>query len=519
MFDIFAYRHWFNKYFSKRDFLFVFVLIVAYLITRLINLDQFPIFTDEGIYIHWAKIAWKDAAWRFISLTDGKQPLHTWGMIPFLKLFPDNLLLGGRLFSVLTGFVSLTGLFLFLSYVFSKRTGYIGAIFYIFTPMFMFYDRMALADSAVNAGFIWILFGTVLLIQTLRLDVALLLGMVSGFALLAKSSTQMFMGLGIFAPILLKVKKQKRFVKNTANYFVLYLVAMAIAFVIYNVQRLTPYLHYVAEKNNTFVMTFQEFSKNPSAVLFSNIPIIPVYVASEMAYVLAFIGLAGFYFMYKRHKRMAMYLAIWIILPFIAIAALAKVIFPRYIMFFATLLTIPAAVLMSEVKDKRVPIVLGAVYVASIAYFNYTIWFDNKNIPFPPVDRGQYVESFNAGWGIKDMITFSREKAKDRPVILVAEGNFGVIADMLESSLAMSDTNISVRGYWPLDLAQLKENQAALVDHNVFVVFSHREEFPADWPIRLIKKYPKPGGKYNYYLYELLPSMTIGRAPFFLTSR
>src|SRR3989344_1460446 len=163
MFDIFAVISWVKKNFSKKDFLLILILLIVYFSTRLFNLDKFPIFSDEGIYIHWAKVAWHDASWRFISLTDGKQPLQTWGTIPFLKLFPDNALLAGRLFSVITGFAALIGMFTLLFYLFNKKTAFVGCFICVFTPYFLFYDRMALVDSAVNAGFIWILFFSILL--------------------------------------------------------------------------------------------------------------------------------------------------------------------------------------------------------------------------------------------------------------------------------------------------------------------------------------------------------------------
>src|SRR5262249_54586465 len=139
-----------RKRFNKRDLFFVWLIVGLYLTTRLLKLDQWPIFSDEGIYIHWAKAALRDAAFNFISLTDGRQPLQTWGTIPFLKLFPKNALFAGRLFSVATGFIALLGIFTLLSYLFNKKTAFIGAFFYIFTPYFLFYDRMALVDSAVN---------------------------------------------------------------------------------------------------------------------------------------------------------------------------------------------------------------------------------------------------------------------------------------------------------------------------------------------------------------------------------
>src|SRR3989338_11077668 len=195
MFDVFKVFSFLKKTFSRKDVLLIIFLIGLYFLTRLINLDKFPIFSDEGIYIRWAKVAWHDASWRFISLTDGKQPLQTWGTIPFLKLFPDNALLAGRLFSVAAGFAGLTGMFILLFFLFGKRTAVMGSFIYIFTPYFLFYDRLALVDSGVNAGFIWILFFSILLVKSQRLDVALMFGLITGFSLLAKSSVRIFLAL------------------------------------------------------------------------------------------------------------------------------------------------------------------------------------------------------------------------------------------------------------------------------------------------------------------------------------
>src|SRR6185369_10579147 len=103
---MFEYKHiiaFFRKHFTWTDVLFIGGIIALFLAIRLINLDHFPIFSDEGIYLNWAKIAKNDANWRFISLTDGKQPLQTWLTIPLLHFFPANALLAGRLMSVFTG--------------------------------------------------------------------------------------------------------------------------------------------------------------------------------------------------------------------------------------------------------------------------------------------------------------------------------------------------------------------------------------------------------------------------------
>jgi len=196
MFDIFKILSFLRKTFSRKDVLLMILIIALFFLTRLIKLDQFPIFSDEGIYIRWAKVAWKEAQWRFISLTDGKQPLQTWGTIPFLKFFPDNALLAGRLFGVTGGLISLIGFFVLTFYLFGKTAAMIGSFLYVFTPYFLFYERMALVDSWVNAGFIWIFLFLIHLVKERELSTASILGLSGGFFLLAKSSVRIFLMLG-----------------------------------------------------------------------------------------------------------------------------------------------------------------------------------------------------------------------------------------------------------------------------------------------------------------------------------
>src|SRR3989339_948432 len=222
MFDIFKILDFLKKTFTRKDVLLIILIASLFFLTRLINLDQFPIFSDEGIYIRWAKVAWHDASWRFISLTDGKQPLQTWGTIPFLKFFPDNALLAGRLFSVTTGLIALVGTFSILFFLFGKTSAFIGVFLYIITPFFLFFDRISLVDSGVNAGFIWILFLTIILAKKRKLETALILGFVGGFFLLAKSSVQIFLMLGVFTPLLFLEKDWKKLLKNALNYYLLF---------------------------------------------------------------------------------------------------------------------------------------------------------------------------------------------------------------------------------------------------------------------------------------------------------
>ena len=504
MFDIFKILSFIKKQFNRKDVLIIVLIIASFFATRLINLDKSPIFSDEGIYIRWAKVAWHDASWRFISLTDGKQPLQTWGTIPFLKLFPDNALLAGRLFAVATGFVAITGIFSILFFLFGKTSALIGTFLYVVTPFFIFFDRIALVDSGVNAGFIWILFLTIVLAKNRKLETALILGFIGGFFLLAKSSVQIFLMLGVFAPLLFFQKDWKKLFKNALNYYFLFGFSFIIALVIYNVQRLSPFFQFVDKKNLSFVLSFDELIKAPFKLFFNNVGLTPLYIWWESGFVMPLLAVLGIITLAKKDRRLAGYLFIWFILPFIAIIFFTKVLFPRYMIFFASLFLILSTYFLANISKKLKTIFLILIIFA-VSYFDYTIIFDYKNIPFPQVDRGQYIEGWPAGWGIKEFIDFARRQSQAKPVVIIAEGNFGMAGDVLDVFLKRSDKDkITIKAYWPLGEEQLRENLPLLKDNYVYAFFSHKEEFPDSWPLKHFKTLTKPGNQSTFRIFELI---------------
>ncbi len=503
MFDITTYTQWVKKNIRLKDVFLYGIILLLFFASRVVRLDKFPIFTDEGIYIRWAKIAWHDANWRFISLTDGRQPLQTWVTIPFLRFFPNNMLFAGRLFAVLSGFFTLSGLIVLAYYLFGKKASFIAGLLYILTPFFLFYDRLALVDSAVNAGFVWSLFFLILLGRTLRLDVAIIYGLTAGIALLTKSSSRLFVGIGIFTPVLFIKKGSRGLGKKLLNFYILYGLSALLALAIYNIQRLSPFFHFVDEKNKTFVMTFSQFLQTPFMRFPVNIWLIPYFIFSESGYVLCFLGLVGLFMLFKKDWQLAAYFLLWILVPYTAISFFAIVVYPRYLIFIVTLLLLLATYLFTHVK-KNVFIISSILFLLSVAYFDYTILFAMNKIPLPPVDRGQYIEGISAGTGVREIVEYAREHSIDKPVVLVAEGNFGVVGDMLEASLRSTD-RITIKGYWPLDEKNLVENQPLVKENHVYVVFSHRTEFPGIWPITKIQTYEKPGGTSSFALFELKP--------------
>ena len=87
-------------------------------------------------------------------------------------------------------------------------------------------------------------------------------------------------------------------------------------------------------------MPISEFIKNPFGVILPNLKIIPYYVFSELGWLTGFLGIIGLIALFKNNFGLGLYFSIWLLVPYLAIAGFSRVIFPRYLIFLATLLTI-----------------------------------------------------------------------------------------------------------------------------------------------------------------------------------
>ena len=134
------------------------------------------------------------------------------------------------------------------------------------------------------------------------------------------------------------------------------------------------------------------------------------------------------------------------------------------------------------------------------------MWFDYKKIIFPPTDRGQYVIGQTVGYGAKEIIEYARGKSKEKEVIILAEGDFGMLGDILDTFLRPGD-KIFIKGYWPLTDKELSLHQKTyLKNKQVFIATAHQLEYPQNWPVRLIRSYYKADRKSVIHLLELTKS-------------
>lgn len=506
------------KFLKKHFVLLASALLIAfYFFTRVYNLLGIPMFTDEAIYIRWAQIAGNDAAWRFISLTDGKQPMFVWIAMILMRFFDDPLV-AGRVVSVLAGFFSMCGIFLVTNTLFkNKYISLLASLFYILLPFSLVYDRMALYDSLVSMFIIWGLYVQILFVRNNRLDLAMILGIIAGLGMLTKSSDSFILILLPFSLVLFDFKT-KKWKSRLFKLVGLALVTLVLANAIYAILRLSPFFHIITEKNYLFIYSPSEWLQHPFTYFINNLRTLfgwfMVYVTPSFLILVIMAFLLG-----KKYLKENLFLLLWFIVPFIALCLFGKLLYPRYILFMTmSLLPLAAYTLFTLCAKAKTVWMKGLVFVVFLSlfvYHDYYIITDFAKAPVPKSDKSQFITDWPAGVGVNETVMFLREKAKSQKIFVGTGGTFGLMPYSLEIYLH-DNPNVKTMGYWPIDNFPPKEIIDAAKKMPTYFVFyqscascPNAGVAPAEWqqlspvtltPILQIERLEK--GKF-YTLYQI----------------
>jgi 4-amino-4-deoxy-L-arabinose transferase-like glycosyltransferase len=505
----------------KLELTFAAVLGVLYFLFRLPYLTSLPIFTDEAIYIRWAQISLNDASWRFISLTDGKQPMFVWGAMAMMKLFADPLL-AGRMTSVACGFLAMIGLW-FLTYELFKNRwiAFLTALLFVFYPFAQVYDRMALYDSMVGMFAIWALYFSVLLVRWLRLDIAYTLGGIIGLGMLTKTSA--FFNLGLLpATLLLFDIKKPQLLRRLIIWGVLTIIVAGIAFGLYSVLRLSPFFGVIDEKNSLFVYPVNEWIQHPFTFFIGNLRGLTIWLYQYLKLPYVLLILVSLVFL-KRFWREKIMLTLYFLAPFIFLALFGKVIFPRFI-YFMSLYLLPLAgwglyevitvfdkTLLkkqaSRLKHNVLAIGIVSVFLFYPGFVSLQFIADPVSVPIANADSSQYINGWTAGWGVKESIAFFDKEAADKKIFIGTEGTFGLLPYALEMYL-LQNKNITIKAFWPVGDTLPEEALAAAETMPAYFIFYQPEHtvIPPSYPVKLLKEYKAGNSEFSYRIYQITPN-------------
>lgn len=455
----------------KRELITAGFLLGLYLLLRLVALTQLPIFTDEAIYLRWAQIAKNDANWRFISLTDGKQPFFIWLVMLSMRFVSDPLV-AGRIVSVGAGLCSMLGLFFLGREAFKSRwVGLISSALYVVFPFSLVYDRLALYDSLVGTFAIWGLYFTIVLVRRAQLDRALLMGFVTGAAVLNKTSGFFTIYLLPFALVIFDFRQKYAKVKLfRLTGLAILVVAMTYGF--YSILRLSPFFYIINEKNALFVYPLSEWMKHPFTFFLSNLRALCDWYLRYVGLPMTIVMLGSIFVSrhFTREKALAM---LWFVLPFIALALMGNTLYPRYILFMTLpLLPLAAFTLVKLYKKLSLKVSLTVYFLAVIYWLiaDLLILTYFAGSPIPQSDKSQYLTGWPAGVGVKEATAFFMQEAKKGPIYIGTEGTFGLMPYALELSL-VDNPNVTIKGFWPISELPPVDLTVAALKKPTYVLF------------------------------------------------
>lgn len=500
----------------RKELLLLIVLIAVYFILRLPNLTLQPIFADEAIYIRWAQVMRAESTLRFLPLSDGKTPLFMWVMIPLLKFIHDPLL-AGRLLSVISGFLTLLGVFFLSKRVFNIRTAFWASLLYVITPYTVFFDRMALVDSMLSGFTIWVVYFAIVLVSNLRLDISMILGYLLGGAILTKTPGMLNF---FILPFSIVAFSRKKIGKHTLlNLLIVWIVAIIIALAMYNILRLGPNFHLLSSRNADYIFSPTELAGRPLDPFIPHFHDIADWFPKLLTWPILLCIVMGIgYLLYGLWQQSfqgtllyGVVILIWAFIPLLLNMAFLKTFTARYLLTSIPLLLILAGFGVTKLLPrlayiKRLPIALMLIVLLPLPlYFDYFLLTSPGDAPLPKEERKGYFEDWTAGYGFSDIAKFLIKKSQDRKVVLGTAGFFGTLPDGIQ--IYLDKSNISIVGSGATISAQIRN---AAKDNETYFIGNKRDLEGSINNVVLVKEYLKQKPLDNSpqdatVLYQVLP--------------
>ncbi len=459
---------------SITEVLFLAGLTGLYFITRLRGLQLFPIFTDEAMYIHIAQIINENRENLFLTKINALKPLFIW-MIAVYQDYITDPILAGRLVSVTAGMVSILGIYFLARELFSKRVGKVSAIIYLFCPYFIFYERLALMESLVNAFGIWIVWVSFRIAKEneVKKGKFILLGSLLGLAFFTKSTALIFFPAPVIIFIMWKTYNKQNFFKYI-SWTVLLILLINLPYFLTD-QTIGFQKRHPIFSGTTYYISFEKILQFPLDIWWNNISSLYVNLMIYLTFPIFLLTTFGFIFILTTRNKTGATLFLLFLIPVLIIILIGKIIFSRYY-----LVTIPPLIILSgwalvnlasSISEKRN--ILGSnqkqmlifIFILLINFegmaFAINISKDPFKAFFPNFDRFQYLISPLSGHGIKQAAEFLILKSREEPINVMTSWSQGNPQDGIMIYLwKKPDINIIPALWWPVQKQLLPKGKS-----------------------------------------------------------
>lgn len=486
---------------------------IFYLVTHFIGLTALPVFADEAIYIRWSQLIIDDwQRYLFFPLNDGKTPIFVWLMVPFLKVFQDQLL-AGRVLSVLVGLAQVFVIGRVIKSLGGSRGAqFIGMLLTTILPFWFFYHRIALMDGLMTLFIsisLWILIKLALHLELKKslphtVIFTVTAGIAFGLAILSKVPA-LFFGPGFVFIALFPLNKHQFKLLLPKIFWIG--AAGAVGIALFLLLKLNPAFGQLFLRGQNFTYSTSELLAGDWMNSLRNVPRFFGWLLFYLTPGVIFFSFLGLLSSTLRKRTLfLLVLAALFCGPFIVFG---KTVYPRYLLPASIFFTVSASLVIDKLlkiqnKVRYVTIgLLGFVTLWSV-YSMLMSLFNVSQVPYVIIDIEQYRAEWSAGYGVKEASDFIIEQAKQGKVVVATEGYFGTLPDGILLYLHNQDvSNIEVFGIgepvrgMPKDFVA-KAGQAKFA---YVMVNSHRMK-SSDTRLHKIMSYPRPFGAPSFDIYE-----------------
>lgn len=398
-----------------------FWLVIFFWSLRLTNLTTIPIYNDEAIYLDWGWRELHAPGHLFYSLYDAKPPLLMW-LFGLAEMVIPNPLLAGRLVGVIFGFVTFLGIYLVARRLYDQFVACLAVLLYTVIPIFSFFDRQALMESAVGAVGVWIFYGLVRWQDSRSLIWAPVVGGVTGLGLFIKGSAVIFVVLA--AGFLAWDLVHRRQVRQTL--FFSYLAGLTAVIILLPLLSQGEFWR-TLPSNTRFSLSGAEIASVPllhwANNFWKNAQIVFWHLTPTLV-VLTLVGLV-----HKQTKfPLLMY---WLAGGIICQTLIIRSVVERYLVGYLPLSVVAAAAVFAayrKINDRNFfptgIFFLWPVAITAIQLVNPPGYFDLMG-RFSRFAQREYIDGITSGYGINHAVAFFSEKARFGPIFVGVALNTG----------------------------------------------------------------------------------------------
>jgi 4-amino-4-deoxy-L-arabinose transferase-like glycosyltransferase len=465
-------------------------ILAAALLLRAHNLlSMFPILVDESIYLRWAEIIDHQGQW-FISLLDGKPPLHIWLLALPRMVFDGDPLWTGRAVSVVFGLLSTVGIFAIAKRLAGETAGLLAAGLYAVFPLALLYDRLAYAESLVNLCGIAIALTSLKAFwkETNSWKQAVPAALAMGLGLFTKQTVILFAFFPALAGLWLARKRPRHLLASLGLIYGAALLSLALAWVM-KPDAPTLGTHSAVLHHTGFYVQPAEFLKNPFVEASKNIALLGGYISSYMTVSLAFLAVASLAYLTVRRRWEAWLVASVAVLPLLVQVFILSLMFPSRWAFphfwpWLVIVGMAAADLWQTRGQQVAPLSRRkAVAAAIVLLIAAPVFLRSLAMLASPRERlhpddatGFLGSSAHVGFGIREAVEFLDAEAVARgPFVLLVDPIWGPPADAIVAFLNQRHGIRALEAWW----TQLSGTHAILPAGSAAVLRSHYERVEA----------------------------------------